>query len=255
MSTFFREFKEFITQFFRKLQHRIPIGGKVRPTGKLVAHKFPSALHINVNDNLAIGEEYVIHGNGDGLERIRIADSEGQSVAADDNSNGKIDFSIKGKSRQGETGLIEVCAILIERLNQDGANWSRLVDLNTIDGRKEEGVDCESYDGDLVLKMQVTRVERGIWRDLSNSGAASKKRDVPELAESIRSAILTKSSTIPRDQREELILVLDAFETPDYAFERSVKLFRETYRSEISALKFREVWLVGPTVTMTHRLD
>jgi hypothetical protein len=255
MDTHFRKFKELIRRLSRKSQHKRNLGGEIRSTGELVAHKLPPSLQINVNDSLTVSEEIMLHSSSGGSEGIRIANSEGQSVAADVTSKGIIDFSIKGKSRQGETGIIKVCEILIERLNQDGANWSRPIDLNIIDGRKEEGVDCESYDGNSILNIQVTRVERGIWRDLSNKGATSKNVDAQVLAESIKSAILTKSRAISRDQRKELILALDATETPNYAFELSVKLFRETYQSEIAALGFRGIWLVGPIVTMTHRLD
>jgi hypothetical protein len=255
MDVYFRKFKEFMRRFSRKSRYEKMQEGETRPTGKLIAHKLPPFFQVNVNDNVAIGEKNMIHGTGDESEGIRIADSEGQSVAADVNPNGIIDYSIKGKSRQGESGTIEVCKILIERLNQNGANWSHPIDLNTIEESEEQGVDCEACDGDLILHIQVTRVERSIWRTLSIKKEVSKNSDIRELVETIKSVIFKKSRTISSDQRKELILALDAVETPDYAFEKVIKLFREAHHSEIAALGFKGVWLVGPNEAMTYRLD
>ena len=252
-------FSGILKRLSQYLKSKRPIGqiskGEIRPTGRLVAHKLPKNLKIQVNDEVAIKDRFGLHQTGAGKEAVRIANSEGQTAAADLGVDGSINLSIEGDSRQGESGTIDVCRILVRRLNQEGTSWADPIDLTEKTDRFEEGVDCEAHDNGNLLKIQVTRVERDIWRDLSKNKKASKRSDVDSIIEVIRNVILAKTKPIPVDQRKELVLALDATETPAYALEVVTGAFRDKYTDAVAQLGYQGVWMVGPEETLTFRLD
>jgi hypothetical protein len=164
-------------------------------------------------------------------------------------------LSIEGDSRQGESGTIEVCGILVRRLNKDGFSWESPYDPTADISRREEGIDCEAKDREKVLKVQVTRVETDIWKDLSKNQKAGKISKIKCTVENIWNVILRKSNRIPPDQRKDLVLALDAIETPIYALENVVEAFGNKYGAKTTSLGYEAVWMVGPTEELTYRLD
>lgn len=60
---------------------------------------------------------------------------------------------------------------------------------------------------------------------------------------------------IPPKQRPGLVLVLDANRLPALAFDSVVENFRERHRTALARAGFRSVWIVGPTESLTRRLD
>ena len=186
---------------------------------------------------------------------MRIVDSEEQMVWADLGSSGAIGYTIEGKSRQGESGTHEVCSILLAKLNGEGASWNNLKDVSANESQQLAGIDCQACDENNVLNIQVTRVERSIWKDLAEQGIASREPAVESVVDKIRTVIIEKSKTIPDHEIAKLVLALNALETPVYAFERVVNDFRSKYGSSVKSFGSLSIWVVGPTESLTYRLD
>ena len=74
---------------------------------------------------------------------------------------------------------------------------------------------------------------------------------VDDLVEALRSAILEKATRADR----RVILVLDAIGVPQFALPRVVAAFKHRYADDIEQIGFQEIWLAGPTVERTVRLD
>jgi len=227
----------------------------------LVAHKFPKGhespprpLEVRADDCVRLGERLVVHGSGELTEAVRVTDSEGQSSAADLYADGAATFAIQGRSRQGEEGNVQICRILIERVNRDGAHWG---DPTTVKDLARQEVDCEARDGNEVLEIQVTRAEinEHIWKTLSRDRDVSGGyRTADEAADALRDAIIPKGN-MDKSRRAKLILALDATETASHAFRPVVDSFRRRYGEWARQLCFKGIWVVGPTADLTSRLD
>jgi hypothetical protein len=234
------------------------LDSQITPTSRLIAHKLPQKGTENINEKVSISEQGAVVLKKDEItEAIRISDSKGQSIAADTHSDGSIGFSIQGKSRQGEAGNTEISQILVNHLNRDGANWGKPIDVATIPGRREEGIDCEARDGKKVLKIQVTRAERDpkLWEKLNTLNEVSGNETFEELADALKAAIQAKANKLSSQQRKELILALDATDTPGYAFQPVIDSFHDSYANWAVKLGFEGIWIVGPNETLTSRLD
>jgi len=116
-----------------------------------------------------------------------------------------------------------------------------------------------AYDGADILKIQVTRAERStrVWETLNKKGSATNKYPtVDEAADALRDTIEAKGKNIKdKSQRAEILLALDATETASQVFELVVDSFCRRHGLWARQLGFRGIWVVGPTATLTTRLD
>lgn len=234
------------------------LDSQITPTGRLIAHKLPKKDIKRTNEEEAIYDQgVVILKKGEVTEAIRISGSKGQSISADTHEDGSVDFSIGGKSRQGEVGVTEICQTLVSRLNQDEAKWGKPIDVATAPGRRVDDIDCMACDGPKSLKTQVTRAERDpkLWEKLNTINEVNKRTTSEEMATALKAAIQTKANKLSSQQRKELILALDATETPSHAFQPVIDSFRNKYGKWAVEQGFQGIWVVGPNVTLTSRLD
>lgn len=237
---------------------RVSLKGAIAPTGRLEAlHLRPR--EVSSNDSLSVGlrekvealksQEQVVVG-------IRVADSHGTSLAADLANNGtNVSYEIKGRSRQNEEGVEDVCKILVQRLNAQGSAWG--VPTAPPKSEPEAGIDCVACDGTRKLQIQVTRAERkrSLWHRLASRGVAEDVLAVLDAAAALRAAIEHKAKKAPIRQRGEIVLVLDATETAGHTLDAVVAAFRKEHGAGTRALCYKEVWLVGPNPRLTSRLD
>ena len=208
---------------------KLKLEGEIRPSGHLVVRKITN----------------------DGTEATRVIDRQGRSTTTDLDSDGSITFSIEGRPPQNETGNLIPCRILIERLNADGNQWGAPSNPKG----EEDGVDCIAHHQSDELRMQVTRVARQeLWRELATTGFAKKNPSVENLVSDLREAV-RKKETLAIEQRKKITLVLDAVDHPSYTYSTIVENFKKKYRIEIRKLGFEAIWLIGPTIEMTARLD
>jgi len=228
------------------------VGSSIKPHGRLVAIKISPKEVKAVNEQVAA----IIKREGE-ITAVRIADSTRQSVSANILPGEIVDFSIQGRSRQNEDGNTDVSNILLARLNLDGANWSDLECPDQVDARNEQGVDCQATDGELRLYIQVTRAEPDgrIWQALGKTGLTSAQIPAEGAADALHKAIEKKAVKIPPSQRGQITLALDATETVSHTFRPVLKSFASRYGSWARELRFNSIWLVGPTVSLTSRLD
>jgi predicted nucleic acid-binding Zn-ribbon protein len=208
-----------------------------------------SAFAVASHDILPVQlqEHGLAHGKGSGTETIAHGTAS-ESSRTEQAADGTITFEAHGKSPQGEEGAEKVCQILLQRLNQAGANWSNLLRST------EPGIDFEARDGSLVLKLQVTRVpsDSAVWASLGRSGTATGRFAAAEqAADALRSPIQQKSLKSPTG----VTLALDATLIAVHVLQSVIESFRQKHGSWASTLGFHAVWLVGPGPTFTFRLD
>jgi hypothetical protein len=167
----------------------------------------------------------------------------------DDNS---IESLLTGGSPRGEDDTVAVCRTLVGRLNQLGADWS--------DPQPGEGdEDCVAFSASEspgCLKIQVVRAEvsQEFWSQAARRRTAGVIAPAQDFADRIRRAIELKLK-IPEAQRRSLLLLLDASRLPGYALDAPTESFRALHGGWANSLGFREIWIAGPTLSLTARLD
>lgn len=190
----------------------------------------------------------------DGTDAAVRISGEGKSISVDAVTGNTLARSVRAKPRHNEEGNLKVCVILLARLNRQGTLWRN---LRCAEGRPSD-VDCvaQNESGD-VLKMQVRRAdsEESLWREIEQGNTVRDQRSVTDTVQNLRDAIKAKSDKLPLQQKKELLLVLDATETPDHALSQTVELFCARHGAWATGLGFKGIWVVGPTEDFVHRLD
>lgn len=188
----------------------------------------------------------------DGSEAIRVADDARQSVTADLGADGKASYEITGSSRQNETGVVEVCALLAERLRADGVP---VCHVRPASGA-ERGIDCEMTLRDSVIQIQVTRpATPAVWNALARSGRTTRDLETSAAVKDLYEVISRKAARTPPNDRSRIILAIDATETVVHGMAAVVRSFRERHAADVRAIAFQAVWVVGPECDSVHRLD
>lgn len=225
------------------------------PDGRLPCPKCGSThrvISVSIHENVVVRDHLAMEQERDG-ERIGFTETPREELASfgfrDD--LGRFRFGLTGKPPRGEQDTLRVCATLVRRLNHNGATWST----------PEEGdndVDCISFSKPgLELRIQVVRAlsDPTIWNKLADTREVrGDAYTAVDLADDLRSAIEHKASRIPRRQREDLVLALDATRLPAHALDGTVAAFREEHGQWASDLGFQEVWVVGPSLSLTSKL-
>jgi hypothetical protein len=209
-----------------------------------------------LSSNMAsMSAEVVAHLRGangtDAAVRISADDA---AISADALAGTELARSVKAKPRHNEEGTDKVCSLLLAKLNQNGESWKNL--RCPEGGASDVDWTAENDEGD-VLKMQVTRAEssKPFWRGIGKGDVMCNLQSENAAMQNLKDAIVAKSSGLPASQKEALLLVLDATETPDLAFAQIVDSFRAYHGKWAKGLGFKSVWIVGPVEDLVHRLD
>lgn len=192
--------------------------------------------------------ELVGHMWGRFLEAIRVTSDAGRCITTDAHSGGCITNSTQAKPRHGETGNLEVCSKLIQRLNGDGDRWTNC----TCSESSDDDVDCRAYEGARVLEVQIARAvyKRSFWAALARVGVARYSVNADEASDQMRDAIEKKRHVA----RKGLVLVLDSIETPGHITKHVLSSFHSRHGAWAKSLGFGAIWVVGPA-DLTFRLD
>ena len=214
-------------------------------------------LYVNEADDIGVSDYMSATGKKE-KKTVGFRESErnGRIASADQNDDGSFSYSIKGTSPKGEEDTLPACEILVQRLNEAGGNWGK--------PRQGEGIeDCvvkDKTDPKNELQIQVVRAitDENIWRQLSQKGnleQSSIPKDV--LLDQLKSSIEKKANNqkIPYSIRPNLLLALDATRLPVLSFEDVVQEYIDRHGSWTYSLGFQSVWLVGPVLSLTWRLD
>jgi hypothetical protein len=169
-----------------------------------------------------------------------------------------ISHTLAGTSPQGEEDTLPACRILVRAMNRIGGTWNEPSPVEADDA------DCEASNATdrtvEPLRIQVVRaiVDSGVWQTSASSGQYERSgADVKELAMLMMDALKKKldPKKIPPAQRPRLVLALDATRFPALAFDSVVSSFQEQHVAAITGTGFRSIWIVGPTESLTKRLD
>jgi hypothetical protein len=185
----------------------------------------------------------------DGSESIQVGSEEFRS-----SSNMGSDIhqqQFEGDPAQGEDEVLQVCRSLRGALRSRGETWGR---FERKPGPTDD-VDAISRDtAGNTLRVQVTRVERRAWKTLAQQDKAEAARRPEDLADDIRVAIEDKSRKHNDAQRADLLLALDALRSPAHTHQKVVDYFIANHRVWAASLRYREIWLVGPTDALSYPL-
>lgn len=190
----------------------------------------------------------------DGSEAIRVANSQKKSSSADLNADGTVlSYAIAGPSPQGEANTLDVCQVLVQRLNVEGGRWSK---PECYRGPKHH-VDCVAGDGQQNLYIQVTKAEidPGVWRRLSQLGNIKTETTVQAVADSLLQSVKNKAKRYSAVQRSEIVLALDAMDTAGHTFKHVISDFQKRHGETVRGLGFKAIWVVGPLPELAARLD
>jgi hypothetical protein len=208
-----------------------------------------------LSGNMAsMSAEVVAHLRGvDGTDAAVRISADNAAISADALPGTELVRSVEAKSRHNEEGTDKVCSLLLAKLNQNGESWRNL--RRPEDRASDVDWTAENDDGD-VLKMQVTRAERSkpFWRGIEKGHVMSNLQSENTAMQNLKDAIVGKSR-LPASQKNELLLLLDATETPDLAFVQMIESFRANHGMWAKELGFKSIWIVGPVEDLVHRLD
>ncbi|MGH9289181.1 MAG: hypothetical protein ACRD0V_13010 [Acidimicrobiales bacterium] len=183
----------------------------------------------------------------DGTQETVVSNPGGRSTSS--SGGGSQNQHFEGWPTQNEENVADALHRLRDRLNQaaGSAVWQEHA------GHEDIAIDgtLRSSDG-RELKCQVTRVERGTLPTRGREGLATSDHDNEALAASVITAIESKL----RSADPTMILVLDANDAPAYTDDpRVAELVRDEMARRNHFGRWAEVWLVGPTVPRTTRID
>ena len=141
---------------------------------------------------------------------------------------------------------------------------NRFVSVLNASGLRVELIGRGEQDEDFILAINGARIgvqvvraltDPDFWKALARSGEVNDLHlTIPEAVSALRSAIEHKT-TIPQQQRLELILLLDAYRLPALALGPVTDQFKREQARWTRSLGFYAVYLVGPTATFVSRLD
>jgi hypothetical protein len=182
---------------------------------------------------------------------FRESERNGCATSADE-ENGEIKTALVGTSRQGEADTLTVCNNLVTKL---GKPWGEPV----IWKEQNSDIDCVSMnttDERDSLFIQVVRaiVDENWWHLLANSGSNTMSGTADEFANALLCAIRKKADRTPVQQRANLVLAIDASRLAGLSQDSVITRVREKYGTTLSEMGFRQIWLVGPTISRTHQL-
>jgi hypothetical protein len=183
----------------------------------------------------------------DGTHESVVGNSPGRSTS--NSGRGSPTQHFEGQPSQNEENVADAVHRLRDTLNQ--AVGSRVWQEHV--GHEDIAVDgtLTSSDG-RELKCQVTRVERDTLPTRGREGRATSDHDNEALVAGVIAAIESKSFSADPN----IILVLDANDAPAYTDDsRVAERVQEELGRRNQLGRWAEVWLIGPTVPRTRRVE
>jgi hypothetical protein len=200
---------------------------------------------VTVSDPTVVTEEQ----EPDGSNRTVVGNTKGRSTSESGASGPKQTF--QGRPTQNEANVVEAIHRLTDKLNKDEGRrrWTG----STASAHVSVDGTITSDDATPVeLRCQVTRVERATLPNRGAHGAATSSNDIEALANAITDAVASKDAMADPDE----VLVLDANDAPAYTDgDGPGDLAVQHCRDRGLLGRWSEIWLVGPTVPRTRRLD
>jgi hypothetical protein len=215
------------------------------------------AIGVGLSLPATLGDHVMLELGRDGdIIAFRESERQGRTGSADVEPDGTASWSLTGTPPQNEEDTPYACRTLVQALNAAGEDWSEptSVDIPNVDcvskGRANEKIE---------LRIQVVRAiaSQDTWKLLRKSGQVGETTVSPdELSTVMASAVRKKAEHISdRVVRAGIVLALDATRLPVFTLDVVVNRCRELYGAEIRAAGFKSVWVVGPSQSLTKRID
>jgi hypothetical protein len=200
-------------------------------------------------DSRFIGHQQKEGGNPIG-EAVRIAGPGKREASGDVVSEVLATQDISGAAPHGEEGALETATLVVEKLRELGEEWSQPSEVG------DKDVDCRATGPSGSLDIQVVRAAASdTWKTLNRDRGAEQVTSPNDLADALLAVAEKKAARLPAAQRRNLVLAIDARDTPAFAMAGIADSFRQRHLDEAAHLGFRAMWVVGPTVELVVRLD
>ena len=216
------------------------------------------ATHESVTDTVAPTDSFVaVLMRGDAIRSVRKQGEGEHAVTADVGDNQDVALNLAGPASHGEDNVRRVAGVLLQRLMSNGESWSEPRIVAEQGAKSESGIDFELDGADgLTVRVQVTRADTNpcLWSSLAEVGRVQGRYGLTESAGALRDAI-QKKAAIPKSDRRETSLVLDATLVAGHAMPPVIEECRRRYGEWAQELGFQAIWCVGPIVELVWRLD
>ena len=212
------------------------------------------AIQVRINDAEGVSDPtsaLVKTGNRD--KQFVETPRDGISTRTQFNEDDQLQTKVNGPSPQGECDTLQVCQVLVLKLNADGASWGQ------VKQSEEDGdIDCQATDENdqsHMLRIQVVRaiVDEHVSRQWAQEGEANLITCPRVAADFLREAIKKKADRTPPDRRSQLLLALDATRLVALSFSATVDEFKKSHLEWAHQLGFCEIWIVGPVTDLIRR--
>lgn len=174
------------------------------------------------------------------------------------------EFSRHGWSVSDETIELRLTGLPPQNEEDADAACIRFVDHLVLTGFEAQyvGRGEQDEDGIAIVQgkeygLQVVRAlaDAGFWRQLAKTRIIHERALSPKQAAlSLLEAINHKANHIPRNGRDKLVLILDAYRLPALAIAPVVRIFRDFHAAEVADLGFPAAYVVGPIPDMVWLL-
>ena len=187
---------------------------------------------------------------------FRESRDKGRWSAADSHGGGKISSHIFGSPTQGEEDNLTVIRVLVQALNLIRGDRWRYPDKLEPDGAADHVLRWQN-DPRKSQPVQVTRavIDKDFYISQKRTGG-SREGDLntEDIARRLYEAVKKKEADLTPTGCRGLYLALDATRNPACCFTDVVECFHSLYSSSKACKSFKQVWIVGPTDTMTQLL-
>lgn len=177
----------------------------------------------------------------------------GRAAHVTQRDDGSLEHGFTGTTPTNEAGTLEACRMLVLALNKAGGKWDQPCMTTAL----HTDAQCTQTDGQPgTLNIQVVRAQSNskYWHGVSKTGGSEGCAGPTQMADELRDAISKKESRIPEGARPDLVLVLSALDSPAHAFDDVITVFRSSHGELASRLGFEQIWVVGPSLLLTHRV-
>ena len=215
------------------------------------------AIYLAIDETVAVTESQSATRSRDGeVTGVWHADEVRASSATADGS--LVKGQVSGEMSTGESDTPRASEVLRARFDIDHeGTWTTKV-VAAVSSDPYPWVDSRLYcDGREAREVQVIRakITNSLWTSLNHHRLAEVEESYESAAGDLRDAISKKAKYASDEDRKGMDLALDATRVLSHALPAVVRKFRDLHGGWAASLGFKAIWIVGPSVALTTRLD
>jgi len=179
----------------------------------------------------------------------------GRSSAADSDLKGNISSRVWGRPTTGETDTLNVVRVLVQAYKRMG---ERLLSPDILEAvEPADHVLRWEDDPARTLPVQVIRAvsDEKFYRMLARLRRIEEEGLEPtQIADRMHQGVKKKYAQLGEAACHDLVLALDATRISACCVTSVIESYRAQYSNSLASQSFKQVWLIGPTDTMSYRL-